>query len=109
MSAATGKQGSTGTIMSGLTIKRTIHLAPGRRGARKVKEGPQPEPVDLPPPVSRKARLMAFAILFEEWLAAGKVKDYAELAQVTGFDRSRITRIMNLRLLEPGAQEGVLG
>lgn len=52
---------------------------------------------------------MAFAILFEEWLKEGKVKDYAELAQVTGFDRSRITRIMNLRLLEPGVQEAVLG
>jgi len=48
------------------------------------------------------ARLMAFAIVFEEWLAEGKVRDYAELAEITGYDRSRITRIMNLRLLEPG-------
>jgi hypothetical protein len=95
--------------MTGPTIKRTIHLAPGRRGARKVKAGPQPEAVELPAPVSRQARLMAFAILFEEWLAEGKVKDYAELAEITGFDRSRITRIMNLRLLEPGVQEEVLG
>jgi hypothetical protein len=52
---------------------------------------------------------MAFAIVFEEWLAEGKVRDYAELAEVTGFDRSRITRIMNLRLLEPGEQESMLG
>jgi hypothetical protein len=44
---------------------------------------------------------MAFAIVFEEWLAKGDVKDYAELATITGLDRSRITRIMNLRLLEP--------
>ena len=47
------------------------------------------------------ARLMAFAIVFEEWLAEGTVRDYAELAVITGFDRSRITRIMNLRLLDP--------
>jgi len=37
------------------------------------------------------------------------VRDYAELAEVTGFDRSRITRIMNLRLLDPGVQEAMLG
>lgn len=36
------------------------------------------------------------------------MSDYAELAQATGFDRSRITRIMNLRLLEPGEQEAIL-
>ncbi len=52
---------------------------------------------------------MGFAIVFKEWLASGKVKDYAELDSITGLDRSRITRIMNLRLLEPGEQEGMLG
>ena len=54
-------------------------------------------PVQLPPPVSRQACLMAFAILFEDWLAEGKVCDCAELAEITGLDRSRTTRIMNLR------------
>jgi len=52
---------------------------------------------------------MAFAIVFEEWLATGKVKDYAELATITGLDRSRISRIMNLRLLEPRGAGGVGG
>jgi hypothetical protein len=52
---------------------------------------------------------MAFAFVFEEWLATGKVKDYAELDSITGLDRSRITRIMNLRLLEPGEQEYAFG
>lgn len=51
---------------------------------------------------------MAFAIVFDEWMASGRVADYAELAAITGLDRSRITRIMNLRLLEPGEQEGAL-
>jgi hypothetical protein len=54
-----------------------------------------------PKAVPRMARLMAFAIVFEEWLAEGTVRDYAELAVITGFDRSRITRIMNLQLLDP--------
>lgn len=57
--------------MTGPTIKRTIHLAPGRRGARKVKAGPQPVPVEIPRAVPRMARLMAFAIVFEEWLKDG--------------------------------------
>jgi len=95
--------------MSGPTIKRTIHLAPGRRGARKVKTGPQPELVELPQAVPRAALLMAFAILFEEWMAKGKVRDYAELAEITCLDRSRITRIMSLRLMEPAEQEAVMG
>ncbi len=94
--------------MSSLTIKRTIHLAKGRRGARAIKTGPAPEPKQTPGPVPRKARLMAFAIVFDEWLATGKVDDYAELAAITGLDRSRITRIMNLRLLEPQEQERLL-
>ncbi|MDX2110104.1 MAG: hypothetical protein SFY80_07685 [Verrucomicrobiota bacterium] len=55
----------------------------------------------------REARLMACAVVFDEWLAAGKVDDYAELSVITGMDRSRITRIMNYRLLEPVVQEGL--
>ncbi len=95
--------------VSGPTITRRIHFAVGRRGARHVKHGPPPTKADLPKAIPREARLMAFAIVFEEWLAKGDVKDYAELASITGLDRSRITRIMNLRLLEPREQEGRLG
>ncbi len=95
--------------MNGPTIKRTFHFAQGRHGARRIKSGPKLEPKTLPCAVSHSTRLMAFAIVFEEWLAAGKVKDYAELALVTGLDPSYITRIMNLRLLEPQEQEEMLG
>ena len=91
--------------MSGPTLKRKIHFSAGRRGAKAIKAGATPKPRNLPPPVPREARLMAFAIVFDEWLAAGKVKDYAELAVITGMDRSAVTRIMNLRLLEPREQE----
>ena len=108
-SRTTEGQPSVAVAQEGPTIKRTIHFAPGRRGAHRVKHGPPPEAKVLPKAAPRLARLMAFAIVFEEWLASGKVKDYAELASITGLDRSRITRIMNLRLLEPGEQEGRLG
>ena len=39
----------------------------------------------------------------------GKIHDYAELAQITGYDRSRITRIKNPRLLSPEEQEALVG
>lgn len=52
---------------------------------------------------------MAFAVVFDEWLAARKIQDYAELAAITGMDHSAVTRVMNLRLLEPGEQERGLG
>jgi hypothetical protein len=94
--------------MNGPTIKRTVHFAAGRRGARKLKTGEQPKPKEVEGPVPREARLMAFAIVFDEWLASGKVADYAELSAMTGFDRSRITRIMNYRLLAPKEQERLL-
>jgi hypothetical protein len=51
---------------------------------------------------------LAFAIVFDEWLVEGRVRDYVELAEIAGFDRSRITKIMNLRLLEPKEQEAIL-
>jgi hypothetical protein len=60
----------------------------------------QPKPALIPQAVLRQARLVAFASLFEEWLEVGKARDYGELAENTGFDRSRITRIMNLWLQE---------
>lgn len=77
-------------------------------GARTLKTGEPPQAQRLPLPVPRETRLMAFAIVFDEWLATGKVRDYAELAAISGMDRSAITRIMNLRLLEPRAQERIL-
>jgi len=94
--------------MNGPTIRKTIHFTSGRRGARKLKDGAAPPPKPVAKPVPREARLMAFAVIFDEWLATGKVADYAELASVTGFDRSRISRIMNYRLLDPKAQEKLL-
>jgi hypothetical protein len=58
--------------------------------------------------VPRLARLMALAIRFEELLRLGEVHDYAELARLGHVSRSRITQIMNLRLLAPDIQEEIL-
>ena len=94
--------------MNQITLKREFHLKKGRRGSIRVRKGKVVEKRNVPNPVGRNVRLMAFAIVFDEWLKEGRVKDYAELSEMTGYDRSRITKIMNLRLKEPGEQEKTL-
>lgn len=94
--------------MNGPTIKRKVHFTSGRRSSRKLFKGEAPEQPKAPAPIPRMARLMAFAIVFDDLLKSGQVTDYAELARLTGLDRSRITRIMNLRLQEPWEQEAHL-
>jgi hypothetical protein len=58
--------------------------------------------------VPRLARLLALALRFEELLASGQARDYAELARLGHVSRARITQIMNLRLLSPEIQEQIL-
>lgn len=94
--------------MNGLTIKRKVHFTSGRRSARRLVNGEAPARPKALAPIPRMARLMAFAIVFDDLLKSGQVADYAELSRLTGLDRSRITRIMNLRLLETGEQEAML-
>ncbi|HOO51068.1 MAG TPA: hypothetical protein PLK94_07265, partial [Alphaproteobacteria bacterium] len=38
----------------------------------------------------------------------GAIRDYAEIARLTGLTRARVTQIMNLNLLAPRIQEEIL-
>ena len=58
--------------------------------------------------VPRIARLMALAITFQDLVDRGDVRDYADLARLGYVSRARLTQIMNLLLLAPDIQEGVL-
>ena len=74
-----------------------------------MQTGPKPKAPDVQPGrLPRVTKLMALAIKFEELLADGTVKDYADLARLGGVSRARITQIMNLRLLAPEIQEKLL-
>jgi hypothetical protein len=58
--------------------------------------------------IPRIARLLALAIKFDTLLAAGAVRDYAELARLGHVSRARLTQIMNLLHLAPDLQEQLL-
>ena len=53
-------------------------------------------------------KLLVLAHHFESLVREGVVKDYAEIARLTGLSRARVTQIVNLALLAPGIQEAIL-
>ena len=92
-----------------ITIESTIHFRRRGRGARKEMCRGEPEaPQRRPGRVPRISRFMALAIRFEQFIRAGEVADYAELARLGHVSRARMTQIMNLRLLAPDIQEQLL-
>jgi len=58
--------------------------------------------------VPRITRLMALAIHLQKLIDDGAVRDYSEIARLTGITRARVTQIMNLTLLSPEIQEDIL-
>ena len=78
------------------TVKRKAH---DRNHTRETR---------APGRVPRIARLMALAIHLQKLIHNGAVRDYAEIARLTGLTRARVTQIMNLTLLAPEIQEQIL-
>ncbi len=62
-------------------------------------------PADRP---SKAALLLALAYHWERLVREGVVRDYADIARLTGLTRARVTQIMNLTLLAPEIQEYLL-
>lgn len=87
-----------------------VHFRRCGRGSRRELQAGQepPRSVREPGRVPRVARLMALAIRFEEYLRAGQVADYTELADLGHVTRPRISQIMNLLNLAPDIQEAIL-
>ena len=57
-------------------------------------------PSSAVPDVPRATQVLVVAYWFERLIDSGKVKDYAEIARLTGLSRARITQIADLRLTE---------
>ena len=78
------------------------------KGRRKIR--PKPEPSEaphlrpVPGQVPRITRLLVLGHHFERLVKNGEVKDYAEIARLTGLSRARVTQLVNLTLLAPRIQ-----
>jgi hypothetical protein len=81
-----------------------VPFKPGPKWGKKAR--PQAtEPAAQP---ARIAILMALAIYMDELLRDGHVRDQAELAEIAGVTRPRVTQVMNLLNLAPDLQETLL-
>jgi len=58
--------------------------------------------------VPKITRLLVLGHHFEKLVREGVVKDYAEIARLTGLSRARVTQICNLTVLSPEIQEAIL-
>jgi hypothetical protein len=66
---------------------------------------PPPEPVRRP---ARVAVMLALAHKIQDAIDRGVVRDRAEVARRLGLTRARLTQLMDLTLLAPDLQQGVL-
>ena len=91
---------------SGITLKFDGGKLPksGKRRSRDNHSGVTQNAGRVP----RVARLMALALHLQKLIDDGAVRDYAEIARLTGITRARVTQIMNLTLLAPEIQEEIL-
>ena len=96
--------------MTNPTFECNVHFRRRGRGSRREMAAglEPPRPAREPGRVPRVARLMALAIRFEEYLRAGQVADYTELAELGHVTRPRISQIMNLLNLAPDIQEAII-
>jgi hypothetical protein len=90
--------------MSTVDVEITIKRQRGRPG-RKSRSAEQKVEA---PRIRRITRLLALAIKFQDMVDRGEVRDYADLARLGFVTRARLTQIMNLLLLAPEIQEGIL-
>jgi len=79
----------------------------GRRRARPKPANPIPPLKPVPPKVSKACQLLTLGYHFERLVSDGVVKNYVEIARLTGLSRARVTQITDLTLLSPRIQEQV--
>lgn len=77
------------------------------RGRGRVTEA-RPHAGPAGPRLPRITRLMALAIKFQDMVARGEVRDYADIARLGHITRARATQVMNLLHLAPDIQEQLL-
>ncbi len=102
-------------------VEFTVQFSHGPKGRRRAREASgQPDPTRATGSgaapsraasasrVPKITRLLVLGHHFERLVREGAVKDYAEIARLTGITRARVTQIVNLTLLAPDTQEKIL-
>ncbi len=90
-------------------MKRGVVIPPEiPPAAREGSTAEGPASRRTPPDVPRATQLLVVAYWFERLIAEGKVRDYAEIARVTGLSRARVTQIANLNFLPSSVQIDLL-
>jgi hypothetical protein len=93
-----------------VTVTYKLEITRGRKGQKQVAvPAPPPErPTIDPSTVPRITRMLVLGYHFERLVREGKVKNYAEIARLTGLSRARIAQLVNLTLLPADLQESLL-
>jgi hypothetical protein len=93
-----------------VTVTYKLEITRGRKGQNRLAEpAPPPErPAIDPATVPRIVRMLVLGYHFERLVREGKVKNYAEIARLTGLSRARITQIVSLTLLPAEVQVQIL-
>lgn len=93
-----------------VTVTYKLEITRGRKGHRRVAApAPPPErPTIDPATVPRITRMLVLGYHFERLVRERKIKNYAEIARLTGLSRARVTQQINLSFLPPHVQEHIL-
>jgi hypothetical protein len=108
--ACTDVRGVTERVMSDAPRGQLLHegvLSRRRARSKDVTYVPEPKLKEKLRPL-RVARMLALAHECEALIAAGIVADRTELAGVLGFTKARVTQLLDLTLLAPNIQDGIL-
>jgi len=107
-----------GVAESPVRVEFTVQFSHGPKGRRRAREvansthatgsAAAPATVASAKSVPKITRLLVLGHHFERLVREGAVKDYAEIARLTGLTRARVTQIVNLTLLAPEIQEQIL-
>ena len=87
---------SGATVRSRFPVRRRMEAAEKRAAVGEAKAP------------SRAARMLALAHHVERLVEAGELESYAAVARMLGLTRARMTQVMDLLLLAPEIQEGIL-
>jgi hypothetical protein len=80
-----------------------------KKVARRKASQRNPSSESQPPHhIPRTAKLLALAHYYRKLVDDGTVKDYAEIARLTGTSRARISQIISLTFLAPDIQKEIL-